>query len=279
MNHFVTVIIPTYNRANLIRRSVCSVLSQNFKNLELIVVDDGSTDDTLSVLSAINDSRLSILHQNHKGACAARNLGIQHASGDLIAFQDSDDVWLPNKLTEQISVLDSTGSEINFCMMKTFGLSKPIIVPKYIYSNQSDLYKSILGENCISTQQLIGLTSCFKSVSFDEQMPRFQDWDIVLRLIKRYSFSFTEQILVHQYLSSDSLSHNSNKALVAFTLLEKKHIDEYLLEPQRYAIFLKFKLMTCKSFLSRCQRVNEAIRINSFKPFSISLKNWLQLLF
>ena len=95
----VSVIIPTYNRRNTILASVNSVLNQTFKNIELIVVDDCSTDDTISILEQINDKRLKIIrHSKNKGQNAARNTGIKASTGEYIAHHDSDDIWRLNKL-------------------------------------------------------------------------------------------------------------------------------------------------------------------------------------
>ena len=92
------VIIPTYNREGTLLRAVNSVLSQSFTDLELIVVDDGSTDHTRELVESIKDNRLRYIYQKNAGACAARNKGIDAAEGEFIAFQDSDDVWLKEKL-------------------------------------------------------------------------------------------------------------------------------------------------------------------------------------
>ena len=92
IKNLVSVIIPTYNRAHLIKRSAMSVLNQTYSNLELIIVDDGSTDNTEEVVKSIDDNRVIYIKQPNQGACAARNNGIDHAKGEFIAFQDSDDV-------------------------------------------------------------------------------------------------------------------------------------------------------------------------------------------
>ena len=97
----VTVIIPTYNRVRYLREAIDSVLSQDFRDFELIVVDDGSTDATSDLMDAYS-SRLRYIFQEHHGVSAARNTGIAHARGSLVAFLDSDDLWLPKKLSAQV---------------------------------------------------------------------------------------------------------------------------------------------------------------------------------
>lgn len=110
-NSLVSVIIPTYNRARLISEAIESILAQTYKHIELIVVDDGSTDDTQVVLSSYGDKIRVILQQN-AGPAIARNRGISIAKGDIIAFLDSDDQWLPTKLERQVDSLRVAGPEV-----------------------------------------------------------------------------------------------------------------------------------------------------------------------
>ena len=112
----ISVVLPTYNRGPLIMRAVKSVLEQTYSDIELLIVDDGSTDCTRAVISAIQDPRVKYLYQEtNRGACAVRNIGIRAAKGEYIAFQDSDDVWHPDKLEKQLSYLKETQSDLVFC--------------------------------------------------------------------------------------------------------------------------------------------------------------------
>ena len=97
----VSVIIPSYNREKTIKKAIDSVLNQTWNDLEVIVVDDGSTDNTSQVISEIKDDRLKYVHQENAGACVARNRGINLASGEIIAFHDSDDLWRVDKLEKK----------------------------------------------------------------------------------------------------------------------------------------------------------------------------------
>src|SRR5690349_3602213 len=101
----VSVIIPTYNRAQFIARAVDSVLEQTYKDFEIIVIDDGSSDNTQEILKAY-EGKIRYVYQQNKGISAARNRGIQEAKGEYIAFLDSDDVWKPEKLSVQVAILD-----------------------------------------------------------------------------------------------------------------------------------------------------------------------------
>ena len=101
----VTVIIPTFNRASFIEKCIDAILQQSHKDIELIVVDDGSTDNTPQILSKYKH-QIKIITQENKGVSCARNAGLREAKGDFIAFCDSDDYWLPKKITSQLSVFE-----------------------------------------------------------------------------------------------------------------------------------------------------------------------------
>ena len=113
----ISVVIPTYNRGHVIRKSIESVLNQSFDDIEVIVVDDGSTDDTKLVVHNINDDRVRYIYQHNAGACAARNTGIDCAGGDYIAFQDSDDIWHSEKLERQYQKIISVDADVVLCKL------------------------------------------------------------------------------------------------------------------------------------------------------------------
>jgi len=111
----VSAIIPTYNRAKLVGEAVESVLAQTYRNLEVIVVDDGSSDDTIASLKRYG-SRIRVLTQSNAGPAAARNHGIRLSHGELVAFLDSDDLWLPTKIERQVALLDKAGPSVPCCL-------------------------------------------------------------------------------------------------------------------------------------------------------------------
>lgn len=111
----VSVVIPTYNRATTISRAIQSVLDQTYRDLEVIVVDDGSTDSTQEILRGF-DGRIKVIRQANAGPSSARNCGIKAARGDIVAFLDSDDVWLPSKLERQVEMLMREGRGMPCCV-------------------------------------------------------------------------------------------------------------------------------------------------------------------
>ena len=115
----VSIIIPTYNREKSISKSIKSVLNQTYNDLEVIVVDDGSTDNTEKIIKGIKDTRIKYIKlDKNKGACYARNVGIKKATGKYIAFNDSDDIFHKTKIEKQVMYLKKCNSDLNFCKMK-----------------------------------------------------------------------------------------------------------------------------------------------------------------
>src|SRR5262245_7900755 len=102
----ISIILPLYNKAAYVGRALSSILSQSFEDYELLVVDDGSTDEGASVVRSFRDRRITMLYQSNGGPGAARNLGLRYAQGDLVAFLDADDEWLPHYLSESVKLLD-----------------------------------------------------------------------------------------------------------------------------------------------------------------------------
>lgn len=224
----ISVIIPSYNRAHILLKSVQSVLSQTYTNIELIIVDDASTDNTAEIVTNIKDSRVKyICLDRNSGACAARNRGIREASGDCIAFNDSDDQWHPDKLERQLAFLEKNNADVVICSMdcydedeKNFLHTFPKAMPEGPVT-----YENLLVYNCSSTQLLVGKAECFKNVLFDEDMPRLQDWDELLRLSQKYKIFRQNDILVDTFMQKDSITRHPEKGTAAMNRLLTKHHD------------------------------------------------------
>ena len=221
----VSVIIPSYNREKTIERAVMSVLNQTYKDLELIVVDECSKDNTVEVLKSIKDDRFKIIElEKNSGACVARNVGVENAQGDYIAFQDSDDEWLLDKLEKQMAIFEKEKVDLVFCAFNRFGLGKNLTCPKL--SEGIVERKTLLEDSRISTQTLVGKKECFENVKFDPEMPRLQDYDITIRLSKKYSIYFVNEPLVNMYVQNDSISISKNKMIRAETIIFSKYKDD-----------------------------------------------------
>ena len=208
----VSVIIPVYNRESFISKTVESVLNQTYKNFEIIVVDDGSIDETyFSILHLTSDKRLSyyLLNEN-KGVSFARNYGIKHADGKFIAFLDSDDYWLPEKLEKQVKYM--LENNLKICQTDEYWLRKNRFVnPKKKHKKISGniFYKSL--ELCIVSPSAVMLDrEVFENVGmFDEKMPACEDYDLWLRVSLKYNVGlFEEKLIVKRGGHEDQLSRN-----------------------------------------------------------------------
>ena len=205
----ISVVIPSYNRATFIAKTLNSIFEQTHTNLEIIVVDDCSKDNTEQVICSIDDPRIVyIQHSKNKGAPAARNTGIQAAKGEYIAFLDSDDTWSADKLEKQLAVMDQSPftpglvfTGIDF--INAQGDVRYVHLPKQAW--RGHVYKKMLGENLAgTTSTALVRRECFaKSGIFDEVLRARQDYDLWLRISKHYAIDFVREPLTHQYEHDD----------------------------------------------------------------------------
>lgn len=271
----VSVIIPTYNRARLIEKSVRSVLAQSYQNLEVIVVDDASTDDTETTVRNIADSRVKYVRlPQNSGACAARNEGIRLASGAYIAFNDSDDQWTTEKVQRQLEFLEEHKADVVVCKMECMNADGSFL---HFFPNKDGSscisYDELLRYNCTSTQTFFGKAASFKEMPFDIRMPRLQDWDEALRLSQKYAVFFQDEVLVRTFIQPDSITAHPEKGVQAMDLLWEKHKDAISTSRGIAEQFFKKKA----AFL--CYAGKNPIAEMEFlaKRFP-SVKNWLKYL-
>lgn len=224
----ISVIIPAFNRAGLLPRALKSVLDQSFSDIEVIVVDDASTDDTQQVIAAMADDRIRCIRlDSNCGACTARNIGVQHARGEWIAFQDSDDEWLPGKLEKQFAQLQASGADVVFCAFERCHADgkKQYTFPHADVQAGRITYEQLLYENLVSTQTILGKRECFEQTPFMPGFPRLQDWEMMLRMVQQYDVRYFPDMLVRLYEQPDSISLQPEKALAALTELHAMHGD------------------------------------------------------
>ena len=216
----VSVIIPTYNRAGLLRAAIDSVLAQTFSDLELLVVDDGSTDDTQAMMRDFNDPRILYIRQENKGRSAARNVALARARGAYIAFLDSDDTYLPEKLALQVRYMDAhpdTGMVYTSAhCVDTAG--KPL-ARDYIASVSGHIYRDIAFFRPVTITLptvMVRRALLERTGGFDEAMHRFEDTDMWRRLSKLTVIdampAFTCNLLTHP---GNSLAAQDPKAIMA----------------------------------------------------------------
>lgn len=241
----VSVVIPTYNRAHILGRAIKSVLDQTFKDFELIIVDDGSTDGTVEVVASVNDPRIRyIRHDSNRGANAARNTGIKAACAEYMAFQDSDDEWLPEKLEKQVGILEAMDHEVAVVYTGFFRLKgdEVIYIPgNDISKKEGHIHRQLLEGNFITTQAVLARRQCIIDCGmFDEEMPRFQDWDLWIRMARKYRFSYINEPLARVYHTLDSISENAAAYDAAIGRIIDKYRDDFLGYPNIGSRILRF---------------------------------------
>ncbi len=228
----VSVIIPTYNRAHLIKRSIKSVLCQTYRDFELIVVDDHSTDNTREVVTGFHDHRIRyILHEKNLGNAAARNTGIKNARTEHIAFQDDDDEWSPDKLEKQMVYLTDPCSEFDvvYCGFWRTGNNKKIFIPAQdIQQKEGNIHGELLKKNFITTPVVVIKKECFsKTGMFDENLSRLVDWEMWLRVSKYYNFKYVNKALLVSEQQPDGIWTNTAILIQALEYILKKHFSDF----------------------------------------------------
>ena len=219
-NPRVSVVVPTYERADLVGRAVDSALAQTVEDIEVIVVDDGSTDGTREAVAAESDPRVRYLeHESNRGVSAARNTGIEAASGEYVAFLDSDDEWLPRKLERQLAALDDRGDGWvgAYCDVATTGLSS---LGRIAAAVSESVFRSAapreggreLAEALLSMRVFMGPGSTLLverdaltvAGSFDEELSIYEDWDLVLRVLSVGKIAYVDEALAVTHFTGDA---------------------------------------------------------------------------
>ena len=280
------MIIPTFNRAHSIGRAVRSVLAQTYQNIELIVVDDASTDDTAEKMAQIDDPRLMYLPQTeNRGAAGARNVGLETAKGSLIAFQDSDDEWLLGKLEMQVSTLERLGEEYGatFGGKLLYGRDVTGKVGEHLachvpHPNQIDLSGNITAKlaerNFISPQTMLIRRSVIDQIGgFDERLPCNNDWEFMLRMSTVTKVHYSGGPVVAAFISPDSISQRDSYKVRSLIIITKKLRDILSVHQKVYAGRL-FRIGRHLQRLKKFRFANRFIR-KAIGIYPWSLKFWL----
>jgi glycosyltransferase involved in cell wall biosynthesis len=193
----VSVVIPTFNRGWCLGEAVDSVLGQRWSDYELIVVDDGSTDETTELLASYG-RRIRVLRQANRGVSAARNLGIRASAGRLVAFLDSDDLWLPQKLAAQVAYFEEHPDAL-ICQTEELWVRKGVRVNPGLRHRKAAgmIFERSLELCLVSPSAAMVRRELFDQVGlFDERLPACEDYDLWLRISCRYPIHLIETALI-----------------------------------------------------------------------------------
>lgn len=264
----VSVVIPTYNRLSTIIRCIESVIQQSYKNIEIIVVDDASTDNTESVIQkyiTLNNFNYIKLASNVGGA-EARNIGINKSNGDYIAFQDSDDEWMLDKLEKQMLYFNQNDVDIVFSKIKRISNLGESIFPKLNVIESLNM-ATLLQVNYIGTPSAVIKKQKLIEVSgFDKTLPRLQDWDLFIRLSKNASFYMIPEVLCNAYLQDNSITNNPQALVKTLTIFANKYKNDInqLTSREQSAVYEKYgsllvdinEIKPAKAFFKKGLKIN-----------------------
>lgn len=212
----ISIIIPSYNRDEFLKEAIQSVLTQDYfargseaNRFELVVIDDGSTDQTKAVVESFSFP-IVYCYQNHKGVSAARNLGIRLSQGDYVAFLDSDDLWKPDKITVQMSLMKSL-PQTKICYTEEIWIRNSVFVnPRKKHRKYSGwIFEKVLPLCLLSLSSALFHRSVFEAVGiFDEDLPACEDYDFGIRVALKYPIHLiTKPLIVKRGGHPDQLSH------------------------------------------------------------------------
>ena len=240
-SELVTVIVPVFNRAHAVARSIGSICSQSYRNLDILIVDDASSDDIVSAVEALKDRRVRLIRrEKNGGAAAARNIGVHAAKGELIAFHDSDDVVVFDKIERQVNLLHSmpadyvavytavqfyfAAEESNYNLMKSY--VRPFPDTKLL---SGDLSMQTMGANTVNLPTiLVRKTALIAAGPSDELMRNNVDWDLMIRLTKQGKFAFIPEPLYmtefqnSQQVNSQRISRSAKFSTQSFVRISGK---------------------------------------------------------
>jgi glycosyltransferase involved in cell wall biosynthesis len=252
----ISVIIPTYNYGRFIAEAILSALSQTLPVSEIVVVDDGSTDDTRAIVERVG-ANVKYVHQPNRGVCAARNLGVRESTGEIIAFLDADDVWGPTKLEKQVSRLNAdTEIGLVHCGIREFEDETNRTLRLFVEGIEEGAAESLLLFERplvnVSGSVIITTRKAFETVGgFDTRMKVSEDWDFCYRVARRFKVAFVAEPLVN-YRVHGAAAHlnveNMEQGLLMF--YEKAFTDPTIARWRRRAYGNFHKVMAGSYFHS-----------------------------
>jgi glycosyltransferase involved in cell wall biosynthesis len=231
----VSVVIPAYNRGHTLNKSIQSVLDQKYENFEIIVVDDGSTDNSLHVLRELEkkDERIrAISHSRNLGAQSARKTGIENAHGEWIAFLDSDDVWLADSLALRMDEARRSNTAFvhsgGMVARTENGPLQALNVPRLAGIVHTELLKA---PGPLFPTFLVKKEALIRIGGVDESIISYQEWDTAIRLSRCYPFGYVEEsTFIYDRCGSDTISSSTLKDAIGYRQIVHKHFKDILIK-------------------------------------------------
>ena len=276
----VTSIITTYKReVKVVERALLSIINQTYKNIEIIIVNDCPSEvklandlkEMIAKYQSSNNIKYIVVEKNG-GACKARNIGIENATGEYIAFLDDDDEWLPEKVELQLqSLLENNEYALSYCNSYFYNVDKQITTLRFkVAQPTGDIYSALLEKNIVGSCSFpMFRADVLKEFNgFSEDMPAMQDWELYMRICENNKAVYIDKPLIRYYkYEGERISRNSTKRIAAFEIMKNRYIDKiatnkqalynfYLLAANDYSIGKKtltalkycFKAISIKPF-------------------------------
>ena len=266
----VSVIIPTWNRAETIPRAIKSALSQTLPPLEILVCDDGSTDKTYEIIKSLSSPKVRWISNQHTGLPAVpRNRGIKEANGEWLAFLDSDDEWLPNRLKTQLEIAEKNNSKVVVSNAYRFVLPKGIVGNLLDWNKDKLTFSDLIKENkIICSSVLIQHASLFTKVfGFPENknLRAIEDYALWLRVATQTDFAYiSEPLLIYH---DDPQASIRNETKINFAEQKKYVFQDFLNWSKRQKDLEKYAKMIKKTHLSTSKTIFQNYLINIFQAF------------
>lgn len=280
----VAVIIPAYNAASYLAEAIDSVLAQTYQDWELIVVDDGSSDDTRSIVEKYQPvfaGKVRYIYQDNQGLPGARNTGIRSSSSEFIALLDADDTWLPERLQRGVAVMDLQPDvglvHARIARIDARGnlLDKPVCNPKYLSGHIAHhIYTRRAHIMCPTV--LLRSRCLWEVGEFDRYMRATEDRDLWFRIASRYPFAFIDEILAHYRLSPGSMSRDLDRMSTAQLYFIQKHrrggLWGFVLAQQAIASVYRERAECLRSNSHHCLSIGNYFTALCHNP--VDLLNW-----
>lgn len=212
----ISVIVPAFNAMDYLPETIKSVLEQTFTDFEILIINDGSSDNIVEWTTQISDPRVKLISQGNQGLAGARNTGITCSEGDYIAFLDADDLWHPTKLEKQVQYLDlNPGIGVVNTWVINIDEQGKLDSSVCKTNSEGEVWEKLLQENIVLCGSVVMVRRiCFEMVGvFDQNLPAAEDWDMWIRIAAQHQFSVLREPLVFYRQHSSSMSSNLNHHL------------------------------------------------------------------
>jgi glycosyltransferase involved in cell wall biosynthesis len=276
----VSVVIPTFNRANLLPTAIRSVLDQTFQDFEILLVDDGSSDSTPDIVKGFDDARLQyIRHAEPRGGAAARNTGILHSSGEYVAFLDDDDEWYPHKLSRQMEVMLRSEPKVAAVYTGYVVVERGTgrICERMTPNSKGNLSAELLARNPIGgTSCMLVRKKCLEKVGlFDENLPSFQDRDLWIRISREFHFDYVAEPLLNYYVHAKKVWTNLDALMQGLEIMLAKYGSSTAFKKASSGRYLFCGIKLCET--NQVNKGRKALR-RSIALYPYAVKPYLYLL-